>query len=66
MIGTGLVIFRVLGIAGAIFGKEFWAADVVALHEFRRKHPTWLGRLVFVVAGVGLIAIGCKMLIEGK
>ena len=66
MIGALLIIFGVLGIAGAIFAKEFWAADVIALHEFKQKLPTWLGRLVCVVAGVGLIAIGVKMLIGGE
>jgi hypothetical protein len=66
MIGTLLIIFGVLGIAGAIFAKEFWAADVMALHEFKQKLPTWLGRLVCAVAGVGLIAVGVKMLVGGE
>ncbi len=62
MIGVLLIIFGALGITGAIFAKDFWAADVIALHEFKRKLPTWLGRLVCVVAGIGLIAVGFKML----
>jgi hypothetical protein len=66
MIGAVVIIFGALGIGGAIFAKEFWAADVIALQEFKRKLPTWLGRLVSGVAGVSLIAIGVKMLIGGK
>jgi len=44
VIGTGLVIFGVLGIAGAIFAKEFWAVDALGLHEFKQKQrlPTRL------------------------
>ena len=66
MLGAILVVFGVLGIAGAIFAKDFWAADVIALHEFKQKLPTWLGRLVCAVAGLGLIAVGIKMLVGGK
>jgi hypothetical protein len=66
MIGALLVIFGALGIAGAIFAKEFWAADGLGLHEFKRKLPTWLGRLVCAVAGFGLIAVGVKMLIGSE
>ena len=67
MIGALLVIFGVLGIAGGIFGKDFRNADIIALHEFRnqQKMPTWLGRLVFIVAGVCLIGVGIKMLVVG-
>ena len=68
MIGAILVIFGVLGIAGAIFAKEFWAADAIGLHEFKPKQklPTWLGRLVCAVAGLGLIVVGIKMLVAAK
>jgi len=68
MIGAILVVFGVLGIAGAIFAKEFWAVDGLGLREFKRKQklPTWLGRLVCAVAGLGLIGVGIKMLVEGK
>jgi hypothetical protein len=66
MIGALLIIFGALGITGAIFAKDFWAADVIALHEFKQKLPTWSGRLVFIVAGLGLIAVGVKMLIGGE
>jgi hypothetical protein len=68
MIDIFLVIFGVLGIAGGIFGKDFRQADSVALHEFKgdSKMPTWLGRVLFIVAGTGLVAIGIKLLVEGK
>jgi hypothetical protein len=67
MVGTLLVIFGAIGIAGAIFAKDFYAADGLGLHEFKPKQkiPTWLGRLVCAVAGVGLIAVGIKMLLGG-
>jgi hypothetical protein len=67
MIGTLLVVFGALGIWGAFFAKEFWAVDGLGLHEFKRKQklPTWLGRLVCAVAGLGLIAVGIKMLVWG-
>lgn len=68
MIGTLLVIFGALGIAQAILAKEFWAVDGLGLHEFKKKRklPTWLGRLVGAVVGLGLIAVGVKMLIGGE
>jgi hypothetical protein len=67
MIGTLLVIFGALAIAQAIFAKEFWAVDGLGLHEFKKKRklPTWLGRLVGAVVGLGLIAVGIKMLVWG-
>ena len=65
MVGTLLVIFGGLAIAGAIFGKDFRAADAITLQELRQKIPAWVGRLLCGVVGVGLIAIGIKMLIGG-
>lgn len=67
MIATLMLVFGALGIIGGIFGKDFRATDVITLHEFKdKKLPTWLGRVISIVAGVGLIAIGIKMLIEGR
>ena len=40
MIGVLLIIFGALGIMAAIFVKDFRAADVIALHEFKAKLPT--------------------------
>jgi hypothetical protein len=66
MVGTLLVIFGVIGIAGAIFAKDFYVGDGLREFKANQKMPTWLGRLVCCVAGAGLIAGGIKMLIEGK
>ena len=46
-----LMVFGTLGIVGGVLGKEFHAADIITLHAYRQKTPTWLGRLVFFVAG---------------
>ncbi len=62
MTGVLLVIFGVLAIVGGVLGKDFHAADVIALREFKQKSSRWSGRLVFIVVGVGLIGIGVKML----
>jgi uncharacterized membrane protein YidH (DUF202 family) len=58
-----LIIFGVLAVAAGIFGKEFRAADIITLHAYKQKIPTWLGRLICFVAGAGLIGIGIKMLL---
>jgi H+/Cl- antiporter ClcA len=58
-----LIVFGVLGIAAGILGKEFYAADIITLHAYKQKQPAWLGRLVCIVVGVGLIAIGIKLLL---
>ncbi len=62
--GILLIIGGVLGIIGAIFGKEFHAADVIALGEFKRKIPRRTGRLLFLVVGLLLIAVGIKLLVD--
>jgi hypothetical protein len=61
--GVFLVIFGLLAIAGGIFGKDFRAADVIALGEFKQKTSKWSGRLVFIVVGLSLIGVGIKMLV---
>ena len=66
MIGTILVIFGVLGIAGAVLGKDFRVADPETLIETKQKMPTWLGRLLWAVVGTGMIGIGIKMQVDGK
>lgn len=63
MIGTVLVIFGALGIAGAILGKDFRAADANTLHDLRQRIPTWLGCLLCALVGTGLIAIGITILV---
>jgi len=66
MVSTLLVIFGIMSLAGGIFGKDFRAADVIALGEFKQKASEWSGRLVFIVVGVGLIGIGIKMLVGSQ
>jgi hypothetical protein len=58
-----LIIFGVLAVAGGIFGRDFRAADVIALREFRQKSSKWSARLVFFVVGLALIGVGIKMLV---
>ena len=43
--------------------RNFRAADVVALGEFKQKSSKWSGRLVFIVVGLGLMGVGIKMLV---
>ncbi|MGO9336243.1 MAG: hypothetical protein ACLPY1_01920 [Terracidiphilus sp.] len=64
--GIFLMIFGVVAILGGIFGKDFHAADVVALGEFKQKSSRWSGRLVFIVVGVALIGVGIKMLLGAE
>jgi hypothetical protein len=40
-----------------IFGKDLYAADVIALGALKQKSSTWSGRLVFLLVGV-VLAIG--------
>jgi hypothetical protein len=61
-----LIAFGVAAIVGGVFGKEFFAADVNSLAEFRppQKSSTWSGRAVFIGVGVGLILIGIGIAIH--
>jgi len=61
--GVLLIIFGGLALVGGIFAKDFYVADVVALGAFKQKSSTWSGRLVFILVGVVLIAVGIKLLI---
>jgi len=64
--GIFLVIFGGLAIAGGIFGKDFNAADVVSLYAYKQKSSKWSGRLVFLLVGAGLVAIGVKLLVGAE
>jgi hypothetical protein len=61
--GILLVVFGALGIAAGIFGKDFYAADVDSLSPFKQRSSRWSGRLVFLLAGAALVAIGVKLLV---
>lgn len=64
--GVLLLIAGCAAILGGIFGKDFYAADVITLAPFRQRSSTWSGRLVFLLVGAGLIAIGTVILIQGS
>jgi hypothetical protein len=60
--GVLFVIFGCLVIVGGFFAKDFYAADIVALGAFKQKRSKWSGRLLFIVVGVFLLALGIKFL----
>lgn len=64
MIGALLMVLGAVAIVGGILGKDFRAADVIALGEFKQKSSKWSARLVFIAVGVGLVGVGIKMLLE--
>jgi len=61
--GIVLIIFGVVSIVGGVVGKNFRHADVIALGEFGQKSPKWLGKLVFILVGLGLVGMGIKLLL---
>jgi len=61
--GIFLVLAGCVGIACGIFAKNFYAADIATGAAYRQKSSTWSGRLVFIAAGLFLLAIGLKLLI---
>ncbi len=58
-----LIAFGVVAILAGVLGKEFTAADVISLAEFKppTKISTWSGRVVFIGIGVGLILVGIHL-----
>jgi hypothetical protein len=65
-LGIFLVICGGLAIVGGIFGKDFYKADILALGAFKEKSSRWSGRLVFIVGGVVLIAIGIRLIVDAE
>jgi hypothetical protein len=61
-----LVIIGGMAIAVGIFGKNFYTADILSLALYRQKSSTWSGRLVFIVVGIGFVAMGIKLLIGAE
>jgi len=53
-----------VALAAAVFGKEFYVADVDSGSGFKpdQRRSTWSGRLVCIIVGLGFIAIGIKLL----
>jgi hypothetical protein len=64
MSGVASLVLGVVAIAAAIFGRDFYAADVISGTSFKQKSSRWSGRLVFTVVGLAFIAAGIKMLTE--
>ena len=60
--GIVFIIVGCLGVIIGLLGREFTAADPDASSSFDRKVSTRSGRIVFVLAGVLLIAAGAKLL----
>jgi hypothetical protein len=61
-----LIAAGVVAIAAGFLGKNFEVAQGITLAGTGRKSPTWLGRLVFFLAGASLIGIGVRMLLSGN
>jgi hypothetical protein len=60
-VGVFLMLFGCILIVGGIFGENFYAADVDSLAPFNQKSSRWSGKVLFVVVGVLLLAIGAKL-----
>ena len=59
-----LVIFGLLAVIGGIFGKDFHAADIESLGEYKQKTSSRFGRVFFFLVGICLIGVGIKMLFK--
>jgi hypothetical protein len=55
-----------VGILVGIFGKDFYVGDVFATGSYNRKRSTWSGRLISLLAGVSLLALGIVILLRGN
>jgi hypothetical protein len=62
--GILLIAAGLVGIAGGVFGKKFYEADILSVSVGSRKSSTWSGRLIFIIVGTGLIAVGIKLLMS--
>jgi hypothetical protein len=64
-VGILFVIFGGLAIVVGVLGKNFYAADVLSGVGYKQKSSRWSGKLVFIVVGLGFIALGIKLLVSG-
>jgi hypothetical protein len=60
------VVIGILSITAGVFGKNFYAADVISLHAYKQRSSTWSGRLVFILVGVLFIALGITFYVRAK
>jgi hypothetical protein len=63
--GILFVIIGGLAIVVGVFGKNFYAADVLSGAGYKQKSSRRSGQLVFIVGGLGFIALGIKLLVSG-
>jgi len=63
--GILFVISGGLAIVVGVLGKDFYVADVITLAPYKKKSSKWSGKLVFIVVGLGFIALGIKLLVSG-
>jgi hypothetical protein len=63
LIGIALIIGGCTGLAVAVFGKNFSVGDADAMTSWDKPRSRWSGTLVFLIAGLMLLAIGIRLLI---
>jgi hypothetical protein len=64
--GIVFIIGGLIGIAIGIRGGEFYAGDADAISSFNQKVSSRSGRVVFILAGILLIAGGIKLFFFGS
>lgn len=64
--GIVFVIIGCIGVVVGIVGKEFYVGGDDAIASFDRKSSRWSGRVVFILAGLLLIAFGIKFLLVDR
>jgi hypothetical protein len=65
-IGIVLIVFGCIAIAVGIRGGEFYAGGADGIGSFNQRSSKRSGRVVFILAGVGLLAVGVKILVFGQ
>jgi hypothetical protein len=63
LFGIALILGGCTGLAVAAFGKNFSVGDADAMTSWDKPTSRWSGRLVSLIAGLMLLAIGIKLLI---
>jgi len=63
LIGIALIISGCAGLTIAALGKNFSVGDADAMTSWNKPRSRWSGRLVFLIAGLMLLAIGIRLLI---
>jgi len=65
-LGILFVICGGAAIATGILGKGFYLGDVLSGNAYKQKSSRFSGRLIFIVAGVFLAALGIKALMGAR